>query len=94
MSILIFYNLNHHYFRCDYRDNIATINYKKGRIDKFNRLYIQKINTSYTTFSKLKLPRYQIKRKIGDKLVEYGSKLSGKNQNTPRHNNNWYMWRK
>lgn len=94
MSILIFYNLNHHYFRCDYSDNIATLNYKKGHIDKFNRLYIQKINVSYTSVSKLKLSHYQLKRKFGDKLVEYGSKINGNNQNISQNKNNWYMWRK
>lgn len=90
MSILVYYNLNHHYFRCDHTDKIATLSYKKGKIDAFNRLYIQNINfKNNQLFIKPRISTPNLKILLGDYLVRKGNKLSG---NQVQSHKNKYPW--
>lgn len=92
MSILVFYNLNHHYFRCDYAEKIATYSYQKGKIDHFNRLYIQNITSNSHTYSVLHLPKISFKKTLGYKMVAFGNKLSGTSPVEPnKHKYPWWL---
>lgn len=97
MQISVFYNLNHHYFRCNYNDCASYCFTPKGHIDKMNRMLIRVINTSYkNSYKKLpfKKTREPLKHIIGLKIVNLGNKMIDKPQHTSRRKNNWYMWRK
>ena len=95
MSILIFYTINHQNFKCDYTNRLATLNYKKGHVDAFNRMYIQIISSSYTSnIITPKIIKPKLKLLLGDKLIRLGRKLGADTQIHTKRKNNWHMWHK
>lgn len=94
MGISVYYNLNHHCFKCSYSPQVSS-QWKIGHTDKFGRYYLQYINSNSSLLSKIKFRKYRRSFKVflGDKLIKVGNLLSH-TENTSKNKNNWYMWRK
>lgn len=94
MGISVYYNLNHHYFKCYYSPNYADTFKSDNEIDKLNRMFIQYIDSSPTALHKFifKKLRKPLKYRLADKLIKIGKKLQTPNNSTNKTKNR-YKWR-
>lgn len=96
MAILVFYNLNHHYFKCNYSPSVRSIVIShNNEIDKMNRMHIQIITENTRKYSNIYFKRYKepFKVRLGNLLVSIGTNIKKPSQPV-KNKNNWYMWRK
>lgn len=85
MKLLIWYNLNHHYYYTIYKQ-IHTP-HKVGEINKFNHLLIQEIN--------LTSPKPKLNEKTADKLEKLAERIrygKVKKSNIHKPHTTKYQW--
>ncbi len=83
MKILVWYNLNHHSFKTEYKQRFTP--HTVGEINKFNHLLIQVINLSP--------PKPRLNEKTADKLEMLAKRIRyGKQPKTRTITINKYPW--
>ncbi len=83
MELSVWYNLNHHSFKTDYKQRYCS--HEVGEINKFNHLLIQNLN--------LDPPKPRLREKTADKLENLAHTLRyGKRKKTYTYERSSYPW--